>query len=133
MHTNRPFIKANENNNLIMQHLQTNPTTLDIFGYSFIYKNLNTLTNIALNNVTPSFKTTTDNSYPVAHPLYFYIKNTHHSIIPNMQKFIKEYMSKNTLAPNNYLSKHNIVPLINSTHAATQTAIITGKTMATKQ
>jgi hypothetical protein len=30
---------------------------------------------------------------------YFYVKNAHRGVIPNLQEFIEEYMSDDALAP----------------------------------
>lgn len=133
MRTDGPFVEAGENDNLIVQRLQADPTALGIFGYSFVYENLDTLAGVALNGVAPSFETTADGSYPVARPLYFYIKNAHRGVIPNMQEFIEEYMSEDALAPGGYLSERGMVPLVDSARAATQAAVIAGETMAAKQ
>ena len=48
MRTDGPFIEAGENDNLIVQRLQSDPNALGIFGYSFVYENLDTIEGVAL-------------------------------------------------------------------------------------
>ncbi len=132
MRTDGPFIEAGENDNLIVQRLQSDPNALGIFGYSFVYENLDTLAGVSLNGVAPSFDTVADRTYPVARPLYFYIKNAHRNVIPNMQDFIEEYMSEDALAPGGYLSERGMVPLVDDVRAATQAAVIAGENMPAK-
>ena len=133
MRTDGPFIEAGENDNLIVQRLQADPNALGIFGYSFVFENLDTLAGAKLNGVEPNFDTVADGSYPVARPLYFYIKNAHRGVIPNMQEFIEEYMSEDALAAGGYLSERGMVPLVDDVRAATQAAVIAGETMPAKQ
>ncbi len=133
MRTDGPFIEAGENDNLIVQRLQTDSNALGIFGYSYVFENLDTLQGVSLNGVEPNFETVADRSYPVARPLYFYIKNAHRGVIPNMQEFIEEYMSEDALAPGGYLSERGMVPLVDDVRAATQAAVIAGENMPAKQ
>ena len=133
MRTDGPFIEAGENDNLIVQRLQSDSNALGIFGYSYVYENLDTLEGVALNGVEPSFETVADRTYPVARPLYFYIKNAHRGVIPNLQEFIEEYMSEDALAPGGYLSERGMVPLVDDVRAATQAAVIAGENMPAKQ
>jgi phosphate transport system substrate-binding protein len=132
MRTDGPFIEAGENDNLIVQRLQADPNAMGIFGYSYVYENLDTLKGVKLNGVEPTFDTVADRSYPVARPLYFYIKNAHRGVIPNMQEFIEEYMSEDALAPGGYLAERGMVPLVDDQRAATQAAVIAGENMPAK-
>jgi ABC-type phosphate transport system substrate-binding protein len=77
----RPFIEAGENDNLIVQRIGADPNALGIFGFSFLYENLDTLKAVSIDGVAPSIETIADASYPVSRPLFFYIKNAHRGVI----------------------------------------------------
>ena len=47
MRTDGVFVEAGENDNLIIQRLVTDPDAFGIFGYSFLYENLDRLTGAA--------------------------------------------------------------------------------------
>ncbi|MEX0971216.1 MAG: substrate-binding domain-containing protein [Paracoccaceae bacterium] len=130
MRTDGPFIEAGENDNLIVQRLQADPNALGIFGYSFVYENLDTLVGVKLNGVEPTFDTIADFSFPVARPLYFYVKNAHRGVIPGLNEFVEEYMSEDALAPGGYLSERGLVPLVDDRRAALQEAVLNGTNMA---
>ena len=132
MRQDGPFIEAGENDNLIVQRLNADSNAMGIFGYSFLYENLDTLKPVKINGVSPDAETIGDNSYPISRPLYFYTKNAHRGVIPNLQEFIEEYMSENALAPGGYLSERGLVALGDADRSALQSAVITGETMATK-
>ena len=111
MRTDGPFIEAGENDNLIVQRLQSDPNALGIFGYSFVFENLDTLKAVKIDGVGPDMDTIADGSYPVSRPLFFYIKNAHRGVIPGFVEFLDEYMSEDALAPGGYLSERGLVSL----------------------
>ena len=129
MRTDGPFIEAGENDNLIVQRLDSDPNALGIFGYSFLFENEDKLMGIALNGVEPNFDTIADKSFPVARPLYFYVKNAHRGVIPGLNEFVAEYMSEDALAPGGYLSERGLVPLVDDRRAKLQDEVLNGTSM----
>ncbi len=120
MRQDGPFIEAGENDNLIVQRLQADSNALGIFGYSFLYENQDTLTAVTINGVEPDFDTIADGSYPVARPLFFYIKNAHRGVIPGLEEFVTEYVSEESFGPGGYLSERGLVPLPDDEREATR-------------
>lgn len=129
MRTDGPFIEAGENDNLIVQRLESDPNAVGIFGYSFLFENLDRLKGVKIEGVEPTSDSIADKSYPVSRPLYFYVKNAHRGVIPNLNEFIEEYMSEDALEPGGYLSERGLVPLSDDRRAALQDAILNGKQM----
>lgn len=129
MRTDGPFIEAGENDNLIVQRLESDPNAVGIFGYSFLFENLDRLKGVKIEGVEPTTDSIADKSYPVSRPLYFYVKNAHRGVIPNLNEFIEEYMSEDALEPGGYLSERGLVPLSDDRRAALQDAILNGKQM----
>lgn len=111
MRTDGPFIEAGENDNLIVQRLNTDPNALGIFGYSFLYENTDTLIDVKLNGVDAEIETIASGDYPLSRPLYFYVKDAHRGVIPNLQEFVAEYMSENALGDAGYLAERGLVSL----------------------
>ncbi|MBC7133338.1 MAG: substrate-binding domain-containing protein [Roseovarius sp.] len=132
MRQDGPFVEAGENDNLIVQRLNADPNAMGIFGYSFLYENLDALKAVRINGVEPSAETIGDFSYPISRPLYFYVKNAHRGVIPNLQEFIEEYMSDDAMAPDGYLAERGMVVLPDDIRARTQNAVIAGETMGPK-
>jgi phosphate transport system substrate-binding protein len=130
MRTDGPFIEAGENDNLIVQQLISNPNALGIFGYSFVYENLDQLKGVKLDGTEPNLETIADFSYPVARPLYFYVKNAHRGVIPNLQEMIEEYISDSALAPGGYLTERGLVPLPAEQRAKMQADVAAAVNMA---
>lgn len=133
MRTDGPFVEAGENDNLIVQRLNSNSDAMGIFGYSFLYENLDALKGVKLGGVAPDFDTIADNSYPISRPLYFYVKNAHRGVIPGLNEFIQEYMSEDALAPGGYLSERGLVPLNDERRAELQERVREGVAMDAKE
>ncbi|MBZ0123906.1 MAG: substrate-binding domain-containing protein [Roseovarius sp.] len=132
MRQDGPFVEAGENDNLIVQRLQADAHAVGIFGYSFLYENLDSLKPVLIDGVEPSAETIGDFSYPISRPLFFYVKNAHRGVIPNLQEFIEEYMSEDAMAPGGYLEERGMVTLPDGLRARTQDAVIGGANMEPK-
>jgi len=111
------YIEAGENDNLIVQKLQTNPEAFGVFGFSFLEQNNDALQGSAVNGVSPEFEKITSGEYPVSRSLYFYVKEAHIGIIPGIEEFIKEFTSELTWGPDGYLVDKGLIPLLESDRA----------------
>jgi phosphate transport system substrate-binding protein len=127
MRQDGPFVEAGENDNLIVQRLASDPNSVGIFGYSFLYENGDSLKGIKVDGVAPSFETIADGSYPVARPLYFYVKNAHRDVIPGMKEFLEEYMSDAALGSDGYLAERGLTPLADDKRAETARNVLESK------
>ncbi len=127
MRTDGPFIEAGENDNLIVQRLQADHNALGIFGYSFLYENQDTLKAVAVEGVKPTPETIADESYTVARPLFFYVKNVHRGVIPGLQEFVEEYVSEEAMGPGGYLEERGLIPLDDQRREEVRKAAIEGK------
>lgn len=86
-----PYVDAGENDNLIVQKLQSNPNAIGIFGYSYLEENQSSLVGVPLNGVPPSYETIAGGTYPGSRPLYLYVKQAHIGAIPGLKKFVEAY------------------------------------------
>ncbi|WP_206452798.1 substrate-binding domain-containing protein [Aurantimonas marina] len=111
MRTDGAFVEAGENDNLIVQRLESDPKAFGIFGYSFLYENQDKLKGAEIGGVTPSEETVESGEYPVSRPLFIYIKNAHREAIPGLNEFIAEYVSENAMGQDGYLLDRGLVPL----------------------
>jgi phosphate transport system substrate-binding protein len=111
MRQDGPFIEAGENDNIIVQRLLADPTTLGIFGYSFLYENGDLLRGVPINGVAPSVETLASGECAFTRPLFLYIKNPHRGVIPGMEPLLDEYLSEEAIGPDGYLIERGLVPL----------------------
>ncbi|MDP3899295.1 MAG: substrate-binding domain-containing protein [Mesorhizobium sp.] len=127
MRQDGPFVEAGENDNLIVQRLEADANTIGIFGYSFLYENSDKLKAVKVNGIAPNFDTIADGSYPVARPLFFYIKNAHRDVIPGMKEFLEEYASEGALGSDGYLAERGLTPLSDEKRKEVQDAVLNAK------
>ena len=85
------YIDAGENDNLIVQKLQSNTNAIGIFGYSYLEENKDKLNGVPINGVEPTYETISQNKYPGSRPLFIYVKKAHLSAIKGLRAFLKEY------------------------------------------
>lgn len=105
------YIDAGENDNLIVQKLEANPTALGIFGFSFLDQNVDRLQGSTIQGVEPTFENIADAKYPVARSLYFYVKNGHVGAIPGIKEFIAEFTSEAAIGDEGYLADKGLIPM----------------------
>jgi phosphate transport system substrate-binding protein len=105
------FIEAGENDNLIVQKLEANPSALGIFGFSFLDQNGEKVKGAAVDGTVPTFDAIADGSYPVSRPLYFYAKKAHVDVIPGLRGFLREFTSERAWGDEGYLSDRGLIPM----------------------
>ncbi|MGE0023610.1 MAG: PstS family phosphate ABC transporter substrate-binding protein [Hyphomicrobium sp.] len=105
------YIDAGENDNLIVQKLDANPKAVGIFGYSFLEENTSKIKGAKIAGVAPDYDTISGGTYPVARPLFIYVKKQHVGVIPGLKEFVAEYVSSKAMGEDGYLPKKGLVPL----------------------
>jgi phosphate transport system substrate-binding protein len=105
------YIEAGENDNLIVQKLNSNPDSLGIFGYSFLEENANLVRGSKVSGIAPVHDTIADGSYVISRPLFVYFKLQHIGEIEGIEEFMKELVSSDAIAPFGYLEEKGLIPL----------------------
>ena len=105
------YVEAGENDNLIVQKLEANPSALGIFGYSYLEENMNKLHGSIIEGKSPTFENVADGSYPVARSLYLYVKKAHVGVIPGIKEFIAEFTSEKAMGDEGYLADKGLISL----------------------
>ncbi len=105
------YVDAGENDNLIVQKLESNTKAVGIFGYSFLEENTAKIKGAQMAGVAPDYDTISSGKYPVARPLFIYVKKQHVGVIPGLKEFVAEYASAKAIGEDGYLAKKGLVPL----------------------
>jgi phosphate transport system substrate-binding protein len=105
------FVEAGENDNLIVQKLQANPSALGIFGFSFLDQNSDVVQGSLVNGWEPTFDNIANGDYPVSRPLYFYVKKAHVGTIPGIREYLEEFISEDSMGEEGYLADRGLIPL----------------------
>ncbi len=112
------FVEAGENDNLIVQKLEANPSALGIFGYSFLDQNRDKVQGSVVNGIEPDFDTIADGSYPVSRSMYFYVKKAHVGVIPGIDEYVATFTDEDAWGPYGYLADKGLIPLPDSDREA---------------
>ncbi|NNE83590.1 MAG: PstS family phosphate ABC transporter substrate-binding protein [Alphaproteobacteria bacterium] len=116
------FIEAGENDNLIVQKLESNPAAVGIFGFSFLDQNADKMKGAMINGVPAEFERIADGDYPVSRSLFFYVKQQHVGVIPGIKEFIAEFTSDDAWGEDGYLVDKGLIPLPEEERQATMEA-----------
>lgn len=91
MRTDGAYIEAGEQDNLIVQKLQEDPSAFGIFGFSYLDQNSDTLKGAELGGSEPTFEAIADGSYKASRALYFYVKHQHMGVVPGITEYMQEW------------------------------------------
>jgi len=105
------YIEAGENDMLIVKKLEANPHAFGIFGFSFLDQNADRIQGSIIDGVEPTFENIASGQYPLARPLYFYVKKAHAEMIPGIKEYIREFTSEKAWGPEGYLVDKGLIPM----------------------
>jgi phosphate transport system substrate-binding protein len=105
------YVEAGENDNLIVQKLETNPDAVGIFGFSFLDLNDDKLRGAMIDGQSPVYETIIDGKYPISRPLFFYVKKAHVGQIPGLVEYITEFLSDKASGSEGYLADKGLIAL----------------------
>lgn len=105
------YIDAGENDNLIVQKLESNPKALGIFGYSFLEQNGDKIQGSVIDASEPTFENIASGKYVVSRPLFFYVKKAHVGQIPGIKEYVAEFTSEKAWGTNGYLVDKGLIPM----------------------
>jgi phosphate transport system substrate-binding protein len=105
------YLDAGENDNLIVRKLGANPTTLGIFGFSFLDRNTDRVQGSLVDGVDPTFEAIAEGSYGISRSLYFYVKKARIGDTPGLEQYIAEFTSERAVGEDGYLVEKGLIPL----------------------
>jgi phosphate transport system substrate-binding protein len=105
------YVEAGENDNLIVQKLEADPTALGIFGYSYLEQNGDKIQASVMDGVEATFDNIVSGKYEVSRPLFFYVKNQHLELVPGIKEYVAEFMSDRAAGGEGYLVDKGLIPL----------------------
>lgn len=85
------YVDQGENDNLIVQKLQSSPDAVGIFGYSYLEENVENLHGLSVNGVKPTYETVASLQYPGAREMFIYVKKAHIDAIPGLRQYLEEW------------------------------------------
>ncbi|WP_417782732.1 substrate-binding domain-containing protein [Terasakiella pusilla] len=105
------YVEAGEDDDLVVRRLKNNPKAFGIMGYNALERRSNLITAVTINGVAPSYETIQDGEYPLARPLFLYVKDEHLIALPTIQNYVDEFISPQALGEEGYLADNGLIPL----------------------
>jgi len=105
------YVEAGENDNLIIQKLESNPNAFGIFGFSFLDQNADKVKGATVEGNAPEFEKIAAGDYPISRSLFFYVKKEHVGVIPGVEEYVAEFTNEGTWGPDGYLADKGLIPL----------------------
>jgi phosphate transport system substrate-binding protein len=87
------------------------PGTLGIFGYGVLEIHRDRIEGARIEGVDDTPETIASGAYPVARPLFVYVKRANAEAVPALRAFLAEYVSDRAMGPGGYLVRRGLVPL----------------------
>ena len=104
-------IEAGENDALIVKKLEANPELFGIFGFSYLENNSDKIKAATVEGVEISLESIQSYEYPIARPLFFYVKKAHMNVIPGLNEFLQSFTNEKAIGEEGYLVDAGLVPL----------------------
>lgn len=105
------YVPSGENDNIIVQKLNKNKKAFGIFGYSFLVENEDKVQAAKVNGVEPTPTNISSGKYPISRSLFFYIKNSHASKVPAMDKYVSMFMGEEMIGKDGILGEIGLISL----------------------
>ncbi len=118
------YVEAGENDNLIVQKLESNPNAVGVFGYSFLDQNRDYVQGSVVDGVPAEYEAIAEGKYPISRPLFFYVKKAHIGVIPGIEDFLKEFSSEKAWGPEGYLSDRGLISMPDAERAKYRDAAV---------
>ncbi|MEE4153703.1 MAG: substrate-binding domain-containing protein [Erythrobacter sp.] len=86
------YVDQGEQDNLIVQKIESNPRSVGVFGFSYLDENTDKVQGLPMNGVEPTYDNIASFAYPGARPLYVYVKKAHMRAIPGLELYLQEWV-----------------------------------------
>ena len=106
------IIEMGENDTLIVQKLREDKERFGYFGYSYLKDNADRLQAATVEGVQPTAQTIAEYEYPMARPLFIYVKADHVGVIPGIQEYTQMMVSDAAIGDNGYLTAIGAAPMV---------------------
>lgn len=100
----RPDYTSSANDNVIVEGISSNPTSLGWVGLAFAEENADVVREIPVSKdpngacVEPNAETVSDGSYPISRPLFIYVNTAKAEANPAVADYVDFYLAEGTIA-----------------------------------
>ena len=92
-----------------LARIESNKDGIGVFGLAFYENNTDKLQVATMSGIQPSVESISTGEYPVARPLFFYVKKAHIGVIPGLKEFTEFFVADEIAGPDGPLSEYGLV------------------------
>lgn len=96
---------------VVIERIAKTPGATAVITYSYLDQNASRLQGAKVDGVVASFDNIATSKYPLARPLFFYVKREHASLVRGLKEFVAEFVSAKAIGDDGYLSQKGLIPL----------------------
>jgi phosphate transport system substrate-binding protein len=96
---------------VLFGRLLADPTALGVLGFSWLDRNRDRIKAAPIDGIEPTSESISAWTYPLARPLFIYVKQAHVGRIPGLSEFVQEFLSDRAIGPRGYLVEQGLMPL----------------------
>ncbi|OYW47039.1 MAG: phosphate ABC transporter substrate-binding protein [Sphingomonadales bacterium 32-68-7] len=127
------YIDQGEQDEVIVRKVAGNEHALAIFGFSYVADYADRVKPLRVDGVEPTVETITNGTYPLARPLYIYVKKAHLASIPGLKPYLDQWVR--SWGQGGALARIGLVPshddeLAANAKAITDLPVMTGEGLA---
>jgi phosphate transport system substrate-binding protein len=96
---------------VLYSRLVDNPRAVGVLGFSFLAGNRDLIKAASIDGVLPTAESIAAWTYPLARPLFIYVKQAHVGLVPGLAEFVQEFVSDAAIGPRGCLVELGLMPL----------------------
>jgi phosphate transport system substrate-binding protein len=105
------WIDVSQDYAVLLRRLVADPQALGVLGFSFLMSNRGRIQAARVDGIDPTEQTISAWRYPLARPLFVYVKQAHMGRIPGLAAFLQEFVSDRAIGPGGYLVSRGLMAL----------------------
>jgi phosphate transport system substrate-binding protein len=105
------WIDVSQDYAVVLRRLVADPHALGVLGFSYLMNNRGRIQAATIDGIDPTEQTISAWRYPLARPLFVYVKEAHMGRIPGLAAFLQEFVSDRAIGPDGYLVARGLMPL----------------------
>jgi phosphate transport system substrate-binding protein len=91
--------------------LLADPSAMGLLGFSWLDRNRDRIKAASIDGIAPTRESIGSWKYPLARPLFIYVKEAHVGRVPGLAEFVQEFLSDRAIGANGYLVEQGLMPL----------------------
>jgi phosphate transport system substrate-binding protein len=96
---------------VLFGRLVADPTSMGVLGFSWLERNRDRIKAAPIDGIAPTRESIGSWKYPLARPLFIYVKQAHVGRIPGLAEFVREFLGDRAIGPRGYLLDRGLMPL----------------------